>query len=436
MQKEKKSLSAIGLPRAGVVQENGRNLCKQVEDQLNAREMIKLAYLFERFPSFTQTFCYREVRELRRQQCAPTVFSIRPAEEGPGEVWDPEIVGQVTYLPEEKPLVKEVQSAVRRGELPGAVIKAIDDWGRQTDFLRLYQAAYIGARLPKDAHVHAHFAGMAARTAYWLKEFFGIPFSFTAHANDIFIPRSFAIGLDRLVGAASVVVTESEYAANYLRERFPGAATKTHCVYNGLDLSSFTHAHFAASTPCVVSIGRLIEKKGFSDLIAACRILAETGCNFRCEIIGEGPLEKDLRAQIDDSQLLREKVTLVGAQSQSEIKRRLAAANVFVLACTTDSNGGTDNLPTVIMEAMATGLPVVSTTLAGIPEMVQPGVTGKLVSPNDPQGLAGAIEQILNDPARVRELGNNGLAHAREKFSIETSVRKLLELFAPPIVRA
>ncbi len=390
--------------------------------------MIKLAYLFERFPSFTQTFCYREVAQLNRQERAPIVFSIRQAERGPAETWDAELVSPVNYLPEEKALVKEVESAIRRRELSQAATKAIEDWGRRTDFLRLYQAAYIGARLPKGVHVHAHFAGMAARTAYWVREFFGIPFSFTAHANDIFVPRSFAIGLDRLIDTASFVATESDYAANYLRARFPQNATKIHCVYNGLDLSTFPRADFASEVPLIVSVGRLIEKKGFSDLIAACRILAESGCNFHCEIIGEGPLENDLRAQIEASRL-QEKVTLAGAQSQAEIKRRLAAANLFVLACTTDSSGGTDNLPTVIMEAMAAGLPVVSSTLAGIPEMVQSGTTGELVSPNAPQQLARAIEGIITDPARARGLGSNGFAVAHEKFSIETSVKNLLALF-------
>ena len=394
--------------------------------------MIKLAYLFERFPSFTQTFCYREVVELRRQGWAPTVFSIRHPEEGPAEDWDAGLVRQVNYLPEEKALLQEVQSAIRKGELPSAATKAIEAWGRQTDFLRLYQAAYIGTRLPKDVRVHAHFAGMAARTAYWIREFFGIPFSFTAHANDIFVPRSFVVGLDRLIAAADFVVTESDYAANYLAARFPQNAAKFQRVYNGLDLSGFSRAEFASSVPLIISVGRLIEKKGFSDLIAACRILAESRCNFRCEIIGEGPLEKDLRAQIEDSNL-REKVTLVGAQSQAEIKRRLAAANLFVLACTTDSSGGTDNLPTVIMEAMATGLPVISTALAGIPEMIQPGITGELVQPNDPQELARAIKQIITDSTRARELGNNGRAFAHLKFSIETSVKTLLTSFDSPI---
>jgi colanic acid/amylovoran biosynthesis glycosyltransferase len=393
---------------------------------------MKLAYLFERFPSFTQTFCYREVVELRRQACVPTVFSIRPAEEGPAETWDASLVSEVNYLPEEKEIVGEVEKAVRRDTLPIAAAQAIENWGRQTDFLRLYQAAHIGPRLTGDTHLHAHFAGMAARTAYWIRQFFGIPFSFTAHANDIFVSRSFAIGLDRLVDAATFVATESDYAANDLRARFPQSAKKIHRVYNGLDLSTFRRAEFAAPVPLILSVGRLIEKKGFPDLIKACRILAESGYNFRCEIIGDGPLKIDLHAQIEAANL-RDKVILAGAQSQSEIKHRLAAANLFVLACTTDSDGGSDNLPTVIMEAMATGLPVVSTTIAGIPEMVQPGVTGDLVPPNDPRELARAVGKIIVDPVHARDLGDKGSAVAHKKFSIQTSGKTLLSLFAQAI---
>ena len=392
------------------------------------RRMTELAYLFERFPSFTQTFCYREVVELRRQGCAPAVFSIRPAEEGPAENWDTGLVRQVSYLPEEKTLVREVEQSIGRGELSSAAAEAIGNWGRQTDFLRLYQAAHVGMLLKKNTHLHAHFAGMAARTAYWIKQFFGIPFSFTAHANDIFVPRLFAIDLGQLIDSASSVVTESDYAANFLRERFSQHAAKIQCVYNGLDFSNFPRADFVSPVPLIVSIGRLIEKKGFSDLIEACRILAESGCNFCCEIIGEGPLENDLRVQIEASNLT-EKVTLAGAQSEAEVTRRLADARVFVLACKRDAHGGTDNLPTVIMEAMAAGLPVVSTTLAGIPEMVKPGITGELVSPNAPQELANAIALMITDPARAREFGNKGFAVAREKFSIETSAKNLLNLF-------
>ncbi len=389
--------------------------------------MTKVAYIFERFPSFTQTFCYREVKEVYRLGLSPAIFSIRPPESGPAGIWDAQILEQVHYLPEEQPLIREIERAIRRREIPSSAVEAIEKWGRQTDFLRLYQAAYIGKRLPEDVRLHAHFAGMAARTAYWIGQFFGVPFSFTAHANDIFVPRDFAIGLDRLVDAASFVVTESDHAAKFLQERFPESAPKIHRIYNGLDLSNFARADFASPVPVIISVGRLIEKKGFTDLIEACRLLAEGGHQFLCQIIGSGPLEESLRAQIIRSNLTG-RVTLAGAQSQEEIKRRLAAANVFVLACSTEADGGSDNLPTVIMEAMASGLPVVSTALAGIPEMVEPDLTGTLVLPNEPEKLADAIAYIIGDPARAREFGAQGLELARRKFSVETSVKDLLRL--------
>jgi colanic acid/amylovoran biosynthesis glycosyltransferase len=390
--------------------------------------MSRLAYLFERFPSFTQTFCYREVAELGRQGHIPDIFSIRrPEGESEGN-WDSKLVGRVNYLPDEKELLHEVARGIRRRKISEEAEKAIADWGRQTDFLRLYQAAYIGMQLSAGVHLHAHFAGMAARTAYWIKQFFGVPFSFTAHANDIFAPRPFAIGLDRLMESGDAVITESDYAANYLRESFPQTAAKVVRVYNGLDLSEFTQADFVAPVPLIISVGRLIEKKGFANLIAACRILADANCNFRCEIIGEGPLRDTLAAQIAECGL-DGFVTLAGARSQAEVKRRLAESTVFALPCTIEATGGSDNFPTVIAEAMASGLPVVSSSIAGIPEMVEDGVTGRLVVPNDALSLANAIKQFLADPEGAREFGMRGRQVAQEKFAIAGSITALLRIF-------
>lgn len=394
--------------------------------------MIQVAYLFERFPSFTQTFCYREVKELRRQGVDFKIFSIRRPAGEPPQDWETELVGQVHYLPDETNLLDENKRALRNRDLPETVGRALEQWGRQTDFLRLHQAAYVGRRLQRDGirQLHAHFAGMAARTAYWIKEFFGIPYSFTAHANDIFAPRPFAIDLERLIEAANVVITESDHAANFLRERHPGSAAKIHRVYNGLELSHFALADFASATPLIISVGRLIEKKGFADLIEACRLLKENGRHFGCEIIGEGPLETTLREQIERSGLTEADVRLAGPLPQEQIGRRLAAATVFVLPCITEVTGGMDNLPTVIMEAMAAGLPVVSTAIAGVPEMVISGATGELAPPNEPKALAAAIDTFLSDPGRAQQFGQAGRARAREKFSIEKSALELIAHFS------
>ena len=391
--------------------------------------MTQFAYLFERFPSFGQTFCYREAAELARQGVAPPIFSIRnPKDESPQD-WDVRIVQRVHYLPVEEQLLREIHRASKTGKLTTEIIGALDAWGRRTDFLRLYQAVYVGLRLQEMGirHVHAHFAGMAARTAFWIHKFFPITFSFTAHANDIFAPRDFEIGLDKLVDAARIIVTVTDYAARFLRERFPNRADRIYRVYNGLNLSEFGRTDFSFTPPLIVAVGRLIAKKGFADLIRACGLLAEGGKPFQCEIVGEGPLENELRAQIEQLDL-QNRVALSGAKPQREVRRRLAAASVFVLPSVVDSAGGIDNLPTVIMEAMATALPVISTDIGGIPEMVVENETGFLVRPGDTGALARAVEKMIDDRQLAQRLGRGGYERAQHLFSIETNVRDLSAL--------
>jgi colanic acid/amylovoran biosynthesis glycosyltransferase len=393
--------------------------------------MLRVAYVFERFPSFGQTFCYREVEELVRQGADVSVFSIRRPAGEPPEAWDQEIVRRVTYLPEEGELVKEVERASRAGELPPAATEAIREWDRRSDFLRLYQAAFVGLRLRRAGieRVHAHFAGMAARTAYWIRQFFAIEYSVTAHANDIFAPREFAVSLTKIFDAAHAVVTVSDFAVDQLRQQFSDNAGKFHRVYNGIDVGRFTVASLNAEVPLILSVGRLIEKKGFDDLIRACAILQKCGVAFRCDIVGEGPLESALRAQIEETGL-GTFVHLIGPQTQRQIADRLAEATLFVLPCRKNAKGDMDNLPTVIMEAMAAGLPVISTALAGIREMVQSGVTGELSPPGNAEALADAIEGLVRDSIRAREYGVRGRELAETKFSITRNVSALATILA------
>lgn len=391
--------------------------------------MALFAYLFERFPSFGQTFCYREVAELYRQGITPPIFSIRNPKDEPPQDWDTRIARDVHYLPEEKELLGEVQRASKKRRLSPAIIAALDEWGRRTDFLRLYQAVYVGLRLQDLGidHVHAHFAGMAARTAFWIAKFFPITFSFTAHANDIFAPGNFEIGLEKLIQTARLIITETDYSEKFLRERFPEHADRIHRIYNGLNLAEFGHANFSSDPPMIVAIGRLIAKKGFANLIRACALLVEHGRPFRCEIFGDGPLESQLRGQVEELGL-QEFVQLPGPKPQHELRERLARANVFVLPSVPEAEGGMDNLPTVIMEAMATGLPVVSTRIGGIPEMVIDNETGFLMRTDDPVALADAIEKVINDRSLGQKLGQAGHGRAQRLFSIEKNVRDLCAL--------
>jgi glycosyltransferase involved in cell wall biosynthesis len=391
--------------------------------------MSQFAYLFERFPSFGQTFCYREVAELARQGVTPPIFSIRNPKDEPPQEWDPRIVERVHYLPEEKELLDDVRRAAKKRKLTSEVVAALDKWGRRTDFLRLYQAAYVGLRLQEMGvgHVHAHFMGMAARTAFWIHKFFPVSFSFTAHANDIFAPGNFEVGLDKLIATARVVVTVSNYAKKFLQDRFPERADRVRRIFNGLNLAEFGRADFSSAPPLILAVGRLVAKKGFADLIRASGLIAERTKSFRCEIIGDGPLENELRGQIERLNL-QNHVALSGAKPQREVRQRLAAANVLVLPSIIDPDGGMDNLPTVIMEAMATGLPVVSTKIGGIPEMVVANETGFLVEPGAALRLANAIEKLIGDRLLAERLGRAGYKRAQELFSIEKNVRELCAL--------
>jgi glycosyltransferase involved in cell wall biosynthesis len=323
------------------------------------------------------------------------------------------------------------------GRYPWPAIRQIRAWGKQAGKSRLLEAAWLGPKLRAEGirHVHAHFAGIAARTAWWMKKFYGIPFSFTGHANDMFCESSSPIPLADLVREAAFVVAVSDFSRDWLCKRVPGSESKIHRIYNGMDFSGFAEAVPALGRPRIVSIGRCIEKKGFADLIGACAILRDRGLDFECVIIGGGPLEEALRARVAELGL-ESCLTLTGARTQEEVRRHLASATLFALPCATEPNGGMDTLPTVIVEAMASGLPVVSTRLAAIPEMVEHEVTGLLVGEKQPSQLAEAIAKILSDPELASRFGREGKLLAARKFAVEPAAAKLRSLLEQAAAQA
>ncbi|MEA3188684.1 MAG: colanic acid/amylovoran biosynthesis glycosyltransferase [Chthoniobacter sp.] len=392
-----------------------------------ARGGNSFAYLFERFPSFTQTFCFREVEEMSRQKMEPAVYSIRGAERPEG--FPMELTNKVVYLPQDEALTKAVRAAREAHKIRSEVWETFNTWGDRGDKTRLYEAAWLGLELKRRGirHVHVHFAGIAARTAWWIRKFWGISYSFTAHANDIFCETQFPVSLEDLVRDTRAVVTVSDFSREWLRDKFPRDAKKIHRVYNGIQVEKFPAAAFEDGIPKIVSVGRLIEKKGFSTLIDACALLRNRGTLFYCRIIGEGPLEAELRAQIGRLGL-KQKVALEGPRTEEEVKRFLAGARVFALACTREADGGMDNLPTVIMEAMACGLPVVSTRLAGVPEMIAEGETGRIVRERDAAAFADALDTLLSKRDIARQFGQCALNLVRSKFSTAVTTRELKHL--------
>lgn len=391
------------------------------------------AYIFERFPSFTQTFCAREVMELQRRGVRLALFSIRDVRDEEVNHFPQELRDQVVTLPPSDQLKAEVDALKKAGKLPQPFVLTLRHWGERPDKMRIYEAAWIGHRLREAGvrHVHTHFAGIGARTCWWVRQFFGLSYSFTGHANDLFCEeKSLPVTLEMLVRDAALTVAVSDWTADWLRRKFPPHARRIRRVYNGLDLEPVAAATRDAvkdDPPHILSVGRLIEKKGFADLIAACAILQGRGVPFQCSIVGEGPLLEELAAQIAAAGL-GEQVHLAGPLPMPEIIRLLGASRVFALACVVEQDGGMDVLPTVLMEAMAARLPCVSTRVAGVPEMVEEGVTGLLTDEHQPEALAAAIGQMLASPETADRMGTAGLARARALFAREVTAASLLVL--------
>lgn len=388
---------------------------------------MSFAYLFERFPSFVQTFVYREAVEMVRQGMEPLLVSIRRPDD-PGELAE-QLDVDVFYAPEEKELRAQVDAQRAARELAWRPHKAIPRHRAEPDAQRMFEAIWLAPQLRERGirHVHAHFGGVAARTAWWLRELFGLSYSFTGHANDIFCDTDFPVTNEALVRGARLVVTETDYARRWMEKKYPFARGKVFRVFNGIAMDDFPPRQAPGPVPRIVSVGRYVEKKGFSDLIEACRLLRERGAAFECDIIGGGPLEAVLREQIAVAGL-EDRVRLLGPRSQADVRAALANAQFFALACVPESEGGSDNLPTVIMEAMAVGLPIVSTNLAGVPEMMTSGQEGFLTEQHDPTAFADALEKLLRDPQLAERCGREARVSAAVLFSIENTTRELKHL--------
>jgi glycosyltransferase involved in cell wall biosynthesis len=269
-----------------------------------------------------------------------------------------------------------------------------------------------------------------------LHYFFGYSYSFTGHANDLFCEKDHPVKLKTLVEDSALVISVSDYALNYLRTRFPNAESKIKRVYNGLDLTPFEAAASArdagavwTGTRLVLSVGRLVEKKGFDDLVEACSVLSARAVeNVRCVVVGDGPMRQALLQKVADLKVRN--VEFVGARSQAQIIDLMGRATFFVLPCVTEADGGRDNLPTVIMEAMAARLACLSTKVAGVPEMIVDGLTGRLVPERRPDLLADAMMWLLANASPTEAMGSEALARAQMLFAKEATVGDLHMLFA------
>lgn len=282
---------------------------------------------------------------------------------------------------------------------------------------------------PGIKHLHAHFAHDPTFIAQIVHRITGIPFSFTAHARDLF-QVSRTVLADR-INLASTVITCCQNNYTYLTQIAPQHQSKMKMIYHGVDLRLFHPIKEAApqqSLPQILSVGRLVEKKGFFDLLAALRRVNDSGCRFQCLIYGDGPLLPDLQQWIADHNLA-DSVTLAGACTQPELVSVLQKATLFVLTPVVTDDGDRDGIPNVLAEAMAVGLPVISTATGGITELIHHNQNGLLYPPHDIEGIAAGLVELLGDASKREQFGCAARERVIDQFDLFQAAARLEAIF-------
>jgi glycosyltransferase involved in cell wall biosynthesis len=400
-----------------------------------ARRKMHFAYLYSRYPVVSQTFCDTEMLAVERRGWSFEIGSVHPPLTSLRHGHAARLQAPIQYAPPQEILKIWERRAKEAGTWPVALVARHEQrYGAEAKpALRARNALYFADLFARHGvdHLHVHFANRAAHTALFVKAISGLPFSITAHGQDFMVDLG-SVGLLREICAeAEFVAAETDFSTGLLRERCPESAAKIHRVYNGMDLANFPALAIASRPPNesirLLSVGRLVPFKGFACLIDACAEIVRRGCDFRCEIVGEGPLREALANQIERLQL-KERVSLPGPLPQEEVFSKLRECEIFALPSVIDPSGASDIFPTVILEAMASGRPVVSTRIAGIPESVVNGETGFLVPPAEPFALAEALERLIRSASLREQFGLAGRHRVEANFRVETTVAPLEKL--------
>lgn len=407
-----------------------------------AKSQYGLAYLSRILPVISETFVIREIATLRSLGARIKIFSIFPPEDQASHPEVPELAQEVEVLFQPaKPafwwahLFFLFRSPRRYWYcLSRYLLRAPESWRNRRRCLAFFAVApYAAWHLQRAGvkHLHAHFGNAPASVAMPAAKLAGISFSFTVHAYDIFIDR---LLLPAKLEAAAFVACISQFNIDYLRKLYPEAAARARLelVRNGIDPGRFHPGpHPPGVPPQVIAVGRLVETKGFHDLVLACARLRQEGLACKCLIVGDGPERERLQKMVVDLQL-EDRVELLGQLQPEELMPYFQRADFLAMpACV--RNNDQDGIPTVLIEAMAMEIPVVSTRVSGIPELVRDGETGLLVNPDDPEALARALARLLGDRELARRLAAASRDWVLAEFTLQRSAARLLELFREAI---
>ncbi len=394
---------------------------------------MHLGYVLKKFPRASETFVLNEILAQQRLGADVTVFSLNRPDDGVFHRGLAELQRPVVYLPARKPdgwlqLLQAQQPRLRRF--------APEAWREFDDLLAagrpdLWQILGAGLDLAMLAeahgvqHLHAHFATVAAYAARTAAAFTGLPFSVTCHAKDIYragiVPERF----QSLLLRSAFVVTVCEANARWIRGQLAGdCPLDVRVLYNGVDTRAFSPTQRVPSaTPTLLAVGRLVAKKGFHVLLEAAAMLDREGLQPRIVLVGDGEERATLMAQARRAGL--DNVEFAGMRTHDEVRAHVHSATMMVLPCVVDDDGNRDALPTVLLEALAAGLPVVSTPIVGVAEIVDDGACGVLVPPGEAAPLARAIASLLRSPGERARLAAAGRLRAERLFDLDNNVATL-----------
>ena len=399
----------------------------------------KVSYVMSRFPKLTETFVLYEILAMEKMGIDVRIYPLLRERQA---VSHPEVVTllpRVRYLPVlSLPIVRAQLHFLRHKT--AAYLRVLWDvlrgtWGSANFFFgalgsfpKVVRFAY---EMQKSGigHIHCHFASHPAVAGLIVHRLTGIPFSFTAHGSDLHVERRF---LNQKVREAAFVVTVSAYNKELIvRECGEEIREKIHVIHCGVDPEVFrqpTHRinQSAARVLCVASFE---EVKGHEYLVEACRILRDRGTQIACDLVGDGPLRRSVEGQIKKANL-ESVIRVHGARPRPEVVRMMSEVDIMVLPSVPTRSGKREGIPVVLMEAMASELPVVSSELSGIPELVDNGYTGLLVPPRDIGALADALQKLLQNPALRSRMGRLGREKVVREFNLQRGVETLADLFS------
>lgn len=397
----------------------------------------KVAYLMSRFPKISETFILYEMLELERLGLQIEVFPLIREREAVSHPEAQAIVARMHWHPPYARAVLTTQLYWLRHS-PLAYLRA---WwhairgniGVPTFLLRTLlivpQAAFYARRMQTlgIGHMHAHWATHPTLAAYVIRLLTGIPYSFTAHAHDIYAERPM---LETKLRHAAFAVTISEYNRHFLQQLYGSlAAEKTVVIHCGVDPDVFQppalQGHCERFT--MLCVGRLEAQKGHPYLIDACAKLKRAGLSFCCQLVGEGKDRQRIEAQIEQLGLA-EDVILLGQQPRLRVHELLHQADMVILPSIATANGRQEGIPVALMEALAMGKPCISTAISGIPELIEDGRTGLLVAERDAHALADAIQRLHDAPAWSQQLAQVGREKVLREFNLHTTTQMLYDL--------